>query len=151
MSAKGIRISVFMTQYLYADNGIYIRWHEDEEHVLYVEVTRQPTWELVYQVITFINQLIFATPHPVFTVYHFSNYAGILPKGNILTHLSKLVHLDPPNEKLVIFVSETSLLRSFLQMASDIYGLRDILAKYRFCKSLSEAFALIDHYRKAHA
>jgi hypothetical protein len=117
-----------------------LSWYDAEKTIIVLEVTGPWRWEEAFSVIPLLNRLVEAQPHPVYSLYYYRVVsASLLPKGAGLTNLRKLVEFDPPNEKLVIFIRQDTLTRNFMNLVSRVYGLRQVLQKYRFVSTWEEA------------
>jgi hypothetical protein len=117
-----------------------LSWYNPQKTIIVLEITGPWTWDEAFRVIPLLNRMVEAQPHPVYSLYYYRVVsASLLPKGAGLTNLRKLVEFDPPNEKLVIFIRQDTLTRNFMSLVSRVYGLRQVLQKYRFVASWEEA------------
>lgn len=60
-----------------------------------------------------------------------------------LSHLKRLISLDPSNEELVFFVGQFTLLPSLISAANRIYSLRRKTRKYKYAEILFDAITQI--------
>jgi len=75
----------------------------------------------------------------------------MLPKGtNGIPTIKYLMAQDPPNERLIVLISQNPIFEMFLKSISNAYGLAKINMKYRYAKSVEAAVQLIQAYRASH-
>lgn len=126
-----------------------IHWHDAEHRILIAQITAPITWGEIYEATCFIDEVILAQPHPVYTVYLFKIGFLAIPAHNMLSTIGDMLQMDNPNEALIIFVN-SSALQSLIRMASLGQRTLPILKKHRYTTSLDEALAIIAEHR-AHA
>lgn len=140
-----------MSNIIHEGDGYVIRWYDDAESILMVEIARNWTWEEAHEVVGIVNETLFAADHNVATVYHLANGVRALPRGGAaLPNLRRLMLVDPPNEELIVFIGGGTLLRSFMGVVGKTYGLRAIVSKHRFVATLDEALQKVADHRRGY-
>ena len=126
-----------------------VSWYDPEQSILLFEVLGLWKWDQTYEGIGKLNETIAATDSDIYTIYLFSNNVVALPKGSALPHIRYLMSQEYANERLIIFVGAHSILEPFLGVVGQIYGLRKIVAKYHFVRSLDAALSKIEDDRRS--
>lgn len=121
-----------------------LSWVDDAQTILQLDIIDGWTWEDAYITAHAINAQISAVEHDVYTIYHFTEEMGIVPRQFAITHIKALLEADVPNEKLVIMIAADSLLARLIETLAGIY--RDLAgnaSKLRFLRTLEDAYRLI--------
>lgn len=126
-----------------------VRWHDPEHTTIVLEVLDRWTWDDAYYAIKYSSQIIAATPHEVYSIIWFKFDMPRFPDGVVLPRLQELVLMGPSNERLVVFITNNTVLQTFLQLANRIYKLRDYLVKYRFVSTLEHALKIIEKHKQS--
>lgn len=127
-----------------AQKHLRIGWYDAEQTVLVLQVLDRWTWEDAVQSIVYVlNPLIVAkAPQPVYTIITHEHFAKFAPRGgNAISALRQILQTDPPNEVLAIFVRQTEVIRSFMDVIVRIYRVASKEAKHRFVNTFEEALA----------
>lgn len=131
-----------------------IYWHDDDQSILIAEVYTGWTWSVAYNGLDKVNATVKmrAQDTDVYVIINLNTGAQLLPKGSSnLMHLRNLLHVDPDYEKLTIYVTQANFLRSMLQMAGRLYGIRNLVEKLRFVSTMEQAFHTIKHHRSSNS
>ncbi|MCS6835974.1 MAG: hypothetical protein NZ750_08155 [Anaerolineae bacterium] len=124
-----------------------LSWFDAEKTIIVTEILKPWTWEDAFDVVPLLNRMVEQQPHDVYTTYYYHiRSIALLPKGG-MANLRRLLEIDPPNEKLVIFVRQDNLTRQLMSVVSKVYGLNKIMGKYRFVTSWQEAMAQIEAHK----
>ncbi|MBN8591510.1 MAG: hypothetical protein J0M33_07115 [Anaerolineae bacterium] len=138
-------------EFLYETQTCRYSWYDDAHTIVLFEIIDKWTWQDAYEGVKRLNQTHFETPHDTYTIFHFHGKGIMLPKGaSGIPTLKYLMTLNPPNEKLIVVVSQNAMIEMFLQSISKAYGLAKINMKYRYAKSMEAAVQLIQAYCAAH-
>jgi hypothetical protein len=124
-----------------------VYWHDDQRTILVHEVTRKWTWEEAHAALRLVNDTLLKHSGDVYSIHWFRPSSAILPAGDALVNLRKLIAPDPPNERLVIIVGGSALLGAFLRTVLRVYSRTTAMPKYHFVDTLEEALRLVDTYR----
>lgn len=127
-----------------------ISWYDDERTILLCEVTRRWTWEEAYRVVAQMNEWCSTVNHGVYSVYVFGTNANLLPYGSsAISSIRRLINTAHPNDRLVMFANAGTLVSRLIGVAAQVYGLRDIVANFRFPRDLEEALKEIEQHKRA--
>jgi hypothetical protein len=131
---------------LWEGTNARLAWINPEHSIALFEVWGPWSWDDAFAAVYALNAAQQVGAGPYFTIMHYMNNSAVLPSGrNVIQNLRELMLQDVPQDRLVIFVSQSALLTKFLSVVTQIYGLGHIFRKYRFVPTLDEAFALIRH------
>jgi len=134
-----------VSEVLKASDNLRLSWFDPHKSIIVVEIFGPWTWENAFEFVPLMNHIVERQPNNVYTVYYYQTRSTtLLPKGSGLTNLHRLVEINPPNEKLVFFVRQDSLTRQFMSMVGKVYGMADMLRKYRFVATWQEAMQIIE-------
>lgn len=128
-----------------------IRWYDDAQTILYLEILQPWTWEDAHHAIGVVNDTVRQTPHDVYTVYHFGPHVPMLPKGPAFANLRSLMSVDLPNEQMLVFIGGSMILKRFMDIVSKVYGIRQAVTKFHFVTRLEEALALVSAHKAQQA
>jgi len=127
-----------------------ISWYDADKTILLCEVTERWSWDETYAVIHEMNRWCSAAQHGVYTIFHFHNKTALLPGGRTaIADIRKLIDNEHPNDQLILFVGASALVTSLVNIAGQVYGMRSILARFRFVYSLEEALLKIERHKAA--
>jgi hypothetical protein len=122
-----------------------IIWYDAERTIDVIETLAPWTWKEAEHAIGLLCVAQRQVSHPVYTIVRYLNNSSALPKGGgIFSSLRTIIEYDVPHERLVILVGQNASISRFLSVTSNIYGLGQILSKYRYVTSVEAAFALIE-------
>lgn len=128
-------------------DGLTLSWYDEDRTILLLHASIQWDWAMGHELVSAANETVLATDRDVYTVYKFEPHVRMVPKGGAgLASLRNFMKVDPPNEKLVIFVGGSLFLQRLIEIASKI-GFRNILDKYHFLESMDAALAVIEKHR----
>ena len=126
-----------------------ISWYDDEHTILLCEVTRRWTWEEAYRVVAQMNEWCSTVNHGVYSVYVFGTNANLLPYGSsAISSIRRLINTAHPNDRLVMFANAGTLVSRLIGIASQVYGLRDIVANFRFPRDFEAALQEIEQHKR---
>lgn len=125
-----------------------IRWYDDAQSIILTSITAPGAWPEALEVVEYVNAAILSKSHPVYTIYDFETPALSLSTVNMLSTLSEIMAVDPPNEALVIVVNNPTL-RLLVRVAAIGKTVFPALKKYRFADTLNEALAMIADHRSS--
>jgi len=126
-----------------------VEWHSSDKKICVITVLEDNwDWEIAVEAIQKQVELCETVEHPVHVVFHFKVRSNI-PRQGAFQNLPRLMKYRAPNEDLGIFVGFNAMLSMLLQTAGKIYGLRELVAKYRFVDTMQEALAEIERYEAA--
>jgi hypothetical protein len=119
--------------------GVEVRWDDDEQTLLRIDVTGRWKWDDVYKALEGIKPLIMSVSHTVnlISVMHQSSH---LP-GNPLFHLNNFVRNAPPNLGMMIIVGASQYAAPFRPIAQKLYP--NVLRKVEFAATVEEAKELL--------
>ncbi len=136
---------------LYETSIYRCSWYDEAHTIALFEIIDKWTWQDALDGIMRLNQVHLDTPHDTYTIVYFHGKLGMLPKGtNGIPTIKYLMAQDPPNERLIVLISQNPIFEMFLKSISNAYGLAKISMKYRYAKSVEAAVQLIQAYRAAH-
>ncbi|MDX2077985.1 MAG: hypothetical protein SFZ02_16265 [bacterium] len=125
-----------------------IGWLDAGRKIAVLEILGPWKWDEALDIIPFLNEQVASVGHPVYTIYEYNGkHMAFLPRGGGILNIRRLVEIDPPNEQLVIFIKQDSLTLNFVNIVFKVYGLRQIVQKYRFVATWEEAMAQIEQHR----
>ncbi len=128
------------------DTFYKIYWYNEEESIILAEVYSGWTWQSATDGLEYFNNQIAQASQtkPIYAIIHLTTGAQIMPRGHsAINAIRNLLRQDPSHEKLTVFVTEVGILNSFLKLASNLYGFRDKINKYRFTSTITEALQII--------
>ncbi len=133
-----------------ADNDVFtIRWQDDAHTVLLCEIKKRWSWESAHDAVKLMNDECGTVPHGVYTVYHYLDNIPLLPKGgSAIANIRQLMAVESPNDELYLFVGRNLFLSQLINIASKTYGLREVVARFRFVNTLEEALTIIDEHKQ---
>ena len=120
-----------------------LRWRDDQREVLICEVMNWSNWEETDALLVGIREMVAHTHTTTHFIIHFSQNS--IPQMWALHNLYRLMKARQTCKGHVVFVKSPNLLRSFMRMAQQIYGLWADESEYVFVGSLSEA---LEHLRQ---
>src|SRR5690242_15372635 len=110
-----------------------ISWYDSEKTILLCSVTERWSWAEAGTVITEMNDWCSTVQHGVYSIFHFQHNAALLPQGRTaISDVRKLMNDNHPNDELVIFVGVSSLVATLVNIAGQVYELRNITGRVRF-------------------
>lgn len=127
-----------------------IGWYDPEQTILVLQVLDRWTWEeATVSIVNVMNPLIVAkAPQPVYTIITHDRYARFAPRGgNALSALRQMMQTDPPNEVLAIFVRQSDVIRTFLDVIVRLYKTANKTAKHRFVETFEDALAQVAEHK----
>ena len=125
-------------------------WVDEAKTILCLELRARWNWNEMTAAISAMNTVLGErTAVKTYSVAHFLPGVNVLPSGPAISKLGQFIRNDPQYEELAIFVRSYGVLYDFLLIASRMYGLQRIFARYRFVRTFEEALALIEEHRKS--
>lgn len=126
-----------------------ISWYDAEKTILLCAIVERWSWEEAMAVIDQLNAWCSTVNHGVYTIYHFQRNATLLPQGKTaIADVRKLINTEHPNDQLIIFVGASSLVTTLVNIAGQVYGMRQIVARFRFVSSFEEALRVIAQHKQ---
>jgi hypothetical protein len=89
--------------------------------------------------------------HGVHTIFWLHGIPTIPQGGSALANIRQLMSMQHPNEEMSIFIGVNRFGQALVDMVSKVYGMRDMLARYRFVASIEQALDEISDYEKMKA
>lgn len=134
------------------DEKVYtVDWYDERKTIcLITSLQSNWTWDDAIAVVEEQVTLTETVEHPVHVIFHFPQQINIPRRGAFQT-LPRLMENRAKNEDLGVFVGFHTLLSMLLTTAGKVYGLRNLVEKYRFVKTLDDAFAEIERYERERA
>jgi len=129
-----------------------IYWHDEDQSILIGEAFAGWTWEDAQSGIVKLNEIAGhrAQETPVFVIIYLMKGGQLLPKqGSSLAHMRKLLLDDPDHEDLTIYVTESNIIQTMLQLANRLNGLFHLVPKLHFAPTLERAFQIIEQYKSS--
>jgi hypothetical protein len=125
-----------------------ISWYDAEKTILVCEVTERWSWDETYAVVGEMNRWCSTVQHGVYTIFHFQNKGVLLPGGKTaIADIRKLIDTEHPNDELILFIGASALVNSLVNIAGQVYGMRNILNRFRFVYSMEEALIKIERHK----
>jgi hypothetical protein len=128
-----------------------VRWYDAEHTIVMCEIHHQWTWNDAYAALDELNQLSTSVSYGVYTIFHFLQSASSVPKGSAIPNLKNLVNTDQPNDQLTFFVGFSRLLEGLMNIAGNVYGIKNVKSKLRFVNSLDMALEQIQQHKSQQA
>jgi hypothetical protein len=126
-----------------------LSWYDPEHTILLCEIMERWSWEDTHAVIAEMNEWCSTVQHGVYSVFHFQRNATLLPQGKTaITDVRKLMNTEHPNDQLIIFVGVSSLVTTLVNIAGQVYGMRNITGRLRFVQSFADALEAIDAHKQ---
>lgn len=120
-------------------------WLDADQTISLIHVYGRWTWLEAHQCLRTHTDEQLLINHPIYSIFLFEKGAAMIPAGpNALRQLQALMAYDVPQERLVCIVGQSGIFARFMTTAGHIYGLQQIIGKYRFLNTLLEALALIE-------
>ena len=134
------------------DTALYekfgIRWYDDAHTILLCEPPSNWTWDDAYTILKLMNGLCDTVEHGVYSVFYYRmTHASVLPKGNAVPHIRRLLNITHPNDELVIFVGANTFARRMIDMAGRLYGFRALVSDFRFVDTLDAMKATVRQHK----
>jgi len=129
---------------------VIVRWHNNEQNIIYATVPTEWTWEDAYVMIERIYQLQETVNHPTDLIYDMRNI-NPLPKSAI-PNLRRRLNSEHPNDRLNIIVTRDTFLRQMLELVVRTFSQdRKNPALLHFTTSLDKAIEYIHAYEALEA
>jgi hypothetical protein len=137
---------------IYQQSYATVHWYNASETVLLTQLALTYTWDEVNVLLGIINSELGSKDHPTYSIICFADDASsILPKGFNLRSILELVKADPSHEELTFFVGNYGMLKTFIDLIPRIYGIQNVIIKYRFAATLEEAVDEISRHQRPEA
>lgn len=125
-----------------------ISWYDEAKTILLCEVTSQWRWEEAHTVIKSMNAECSTVNHGVYSVFNFHTNTSLMPQGgSAIPNIRALINTQHPNDELIIFVGISNMVTTFIGIAGQVYGMRNILAGFRFVHTMDDAFTEITKHK----
>lgn len=135
---------------LFESPTIQVGWHDAERTILIVEAEQGWTWEeALVVIIEVVNPTIQArAPEPIYSIYH--HRTRYFPEGRgALSALRRMISVNVPNERLLIFVRQSEVINTFLEVALRAFRMFSHLAHTHFVQTFEQAMAIIQNDKRA--
>ena len=132
-----------------ASEGKYtISWYDAEQTILLCDVTERWSWEETHAIIKQMNDWVSTVQHGVYTIFHFQRNAAMLPQGRTaMSDVRRIMDTQHPNDELIFFIGASALVTSLVNIAGQVYKMRDIISRFRFVYSMEEALTEIAQHK----
>jgi len=131
-----------------ADERFKISWYNPEKTILLCDVRERWQWDEARTVIKSMNDHCSTVNHGVYSVFNFHEHTSLMPQGGgAIPNLRALIDTGHPNDELIIFVGISNLITTFISIAGQVYGMRNLLSKFRFVPTMEEAMAEIQKHQ----
>lgn len=137
---------LLLAESFWESSNIRIGWYDPDQTILVLEVLDRWTWnDAVQSIVHVMNPAIVQkAPQPIYSIFVHDRLAKFAPQGgNALQAMRQILQTDPPNEALAIFVRQTDVIRSFVDVAIRVYRLANKEPKHRFTNTFEEALATV--------
>ncbi|MCA9913308.1 MAG: hypothetical protein KC496_08155 [Anaerolineae bacterium] len=129
---------------------VIVRWHNNDQTILYATVPTEWTWEDAYVMIERIYQLQETVNHPTDIIFDL-RHINPLPKSAI-PNLRRMLNSEHPNDRLNIIVTRDTFLRQMLELVVRTFSHdRKNPAQSHFTTSLEKALEAISQYESQEA
>ncbi len=117
-----------------------IRWYDDTQRVLYLEVGPGWDWEAVYALCERAGQLRQTVRHPVGFLVH-APHTNEFPPGLSVTRMKRLLELDA-DERFLIIVGTSLFVQMMISSIMSLMGF-DQRRRVHFASTLDEAAPIL--------
>ncbi|MDW8298477.1 MAG: hypothetical protein RML95_03980 [Anaerolineae bacterium] len=123
-----------------------IGWYDPEQTIVVLQVLDRWTWDdAIHGVAHALNPIITAkAPQPVYSIIVHEHYGHFVPRGgNPLGVIRYLLQTDPPNDVLSLYVRQSDIIHSLLNVLLRVHKLTNRAFKYRHVETFEQALAAI--------
>jgi hypothetical protein len=125
-----------------------ISWYDAEQTILLCDVTERWSWQETHAIIQQMNDWVSTVQHGVYTIFHLQHKATLLPQGRIaMSDVRRIIDTQHPNDELIFFIGASTLVTSLVNIAGQVYKMRDIISQFRFVYSMEEALTEIAQHK----
>src|SRR5688572_12633323 len=121
--------------------AIEVSWYNSEKTIILEKYPRKWTWDDFYNLRDTVVPMMKEVSHPVYIIADFGNNLDI-PSGNAMLHARNVIGSFPENWALLLIISHSVLINSFVNMFNRIFPL-NWAKKIRLVKNYEEALAII--------
>jgi hypothetical protein len=121
--------------------AIEVTWYNAEKTIILEKYPRKWTWDEFYNLRDTVIPMMKEVSHPVYIIADFGNNLDI-PGGNAMLHARNVIGSFPENWALLLIISHSALINSFVNMFNRIFPL-NWAKKIRLVKNYEEAQAII--------
>ncbi|MCE7946694.1 MAG: hypothetical protein DYG88_04610 [Chloroflexi bacterium CFX4] len=135
---------------LFETATIRVGWYDAERTILVVEAEQGWTWdEALVVIMEVVNPAIQArAPEPIYSIYH--HRTRYFPEGRgALSALRRMISVNVPNERLLIFVRQSEVLNTLLEVALRAFRMFSHLAHTHFVQTFEQALTIIQTDKRA--
>lgn len=125
--------------------SITMRWHNEEQRILYMIYEGRWTWGQYYETAEAAKQEIrMASPHRVDIIALMTG--SFVPSGSSQMHGESVVKNAEPNMGLIVIVSTSYLVNMLMSVSAKVN--KEMREKYRSTRSIEEAESIIAESRQ---
>jgi hypothetical protein len=125
--------------------AIDLQWYDAERTIIYAQFPPKWVWDDVYALLDEVNRMMDDVTHPVDVIYDMLKSYSLFPPS-ALPNLQRLSDTAHPNDRLVIFISNTTFVKMIVEIAHKFSPRQEPIA-VRYVASLEDALAHIAAYR----
>ncbi len=123
--------------------GIDVYWDDDDDCIIRWDLSGYWDWDDFEQAAARSRYLRAQVSDPVAVLINI--HEDSLPPNYALVHVRYAMMLAPENREMVVIVSTDPVVYDMVEMLKTLYG--DLCTALLVTPSLSEAYALVGHYR----
>lgn len=124
--------------------AIEVTWYNSEKTIILEKYPPKWTWDDFYALREIVPSMMNEVSHSVYIIADFGNNLDV-PSGNAMLHARNVISAFPENWALLIMISRSPLINSFVNMFNRIFPVH-WARKIRLVKSYEEAEKLIRDY-----
>lgn len=129
--------------------AIEVNWYNSEKTIILEKYPNKWTWDDFYALRDTVPLMMSEVPHTVNIIADMGNNLDV-PSGNAMLHARNVVNSFPPNWGMLIMITRSPLINSFVNMFNKIFPAL-WARKIHLVKSYDDAFALIAAQEKSKA
>jgi len=124
---------------------IEVTWYNSAKTIILEKPPPKWTWDDFWRLRELVPQMMNEVPHKVSIIADFGNALDI-PSGNAMLHARNVIGSFPDNWGLLVIISRSALINSFVNMFTRIFPLQ-WARKIRLVKSYEDALSTIARYQ----
>jgi hypothetical protein len=124
---------------------IEVTWYNNAKTIILENYPPKWTWDDFYALREIVPPMMSEVPHRVSIIADFGNNLDI-PSGNAMLHARNVINAFPENWGLLVIISRSALINSFVNMFARIFPLQ-WARKIYLVKSYEDALSTIARYQ----